>query len=70
MFNDDRDECDAPPPVLVGEAAAVITTAADNSVAEEGVTPIRTPKELFLQVYGLQKLGITTIAKWMHAVGF
>ena len=35
-----------------------------------GVTPISTPKELFLQVYGLQKLGITTIAKWMHAVGF
>lgn len=56
LFNDDGDEC----------------TAGAPPVAEVGVvTPkINSPKDLFLQSYGLKKLGITTIAKWMHAVGF
>ena len=30
----------------------------------------KTPKDVFLQTYGLRTLGITTIARWMHAVGF
>ena len=64
LFNDDGDECNAP---VVGVLA--ITTA-DNNIEDVGVTPISTPKDLFLQIYGLHKLGITTIAKWMHAVGF
>ena len=64
LFNHDGDECNAP---VVGIRA---TTAADNNIEDIGATPIRTPKDLFLQIYGLQKLGITTIAKWMHAVGF
>jgi hypothetical protein len=64
LFNDDGDECNAP---IVGVLA---TTAADNNIEEVMVTHISTPKDLFLYIYGLQKLGFTTIAKWMHAVGF
>jgi hypothetical protein len=64
LFNDDGDECNAP---VVGVPA---TTAADNNIEDVGVTPISTPKDLFLQIYRLQKFGITTIAKWMHAAGF
>ena len=33
------------------------------------ITP-STQKDLFLQRYGLKTLGITTIARWMYAVGF
>jgi hypothetical protein len=45
-------------------------TSSDND--EVGITPAitQTPKDIFLQTYGLRTLGITTIARWMYAVGF
>ncbi|KAI2512807.1 hypothetical protein MHU86_1595 [Fragilaria crotonensis] len=62
LFNDDSDECNNDV-----QGAVAITTADDDNDVE--VTPI-TSKDLFLRMYGLQKVGITTIARWMHAAGF
>ena len=73
LYNNDGDEdCNDAP---VGVDAPIATATADNDNEElGGVTPTIVPaclkKDLFLRVYGLRKLGITTIAKWMHAVGF
>ncbi|KAI2509347.1 hypothetical protein MHU86_5100 [Fragilaria crotonensis] len=51
------------------------TCANDNAptpslVLDTVEVPPNTLKDLFLQRYGLKTLGITTIARWMYAVGF
>jgi hypothetical protein len=51
----------APTPSLV------LDIDANDRIVE--VTP-STLKDLFLQRYDLKTLGITTIARWMYAVGF
>ena len=55
--------------IVAGGGASTIASDID---AEVEITPAlaQTPKDVFLQTYGLQTFGITTIARWMHAVGF
>ncbi len=68
LFDDNGNECPPSKNIVVGGGASMIT----SDFNEVEITPALTQplKDVFLQTYGLQTWGITTIARWVHAVGF
>ena len=58
-------ECPSSKNIVVEGGASMIT----SDFNEVEITPALTQplKDVFLQTYGLRTLGITTIARWMHA---
>ena len=61
LFDDDGDKCTSNVLVEVGGGASMTTS--DINDKEVGISPSRTqtPKDVFLETYGLRTLGITTI---------
>jgi hypothetical protein len=77
LFNDNGDEeCSSVDSAGdTAEAGASMPTTSESTDQQEvdishPTGTVGTPKEVFLRMYGLRTLGITTIARWMYAVGF
>ena len=69
LFDDDGDECTSNV-VVVGGGASTTTSDINDKEVEISRSITQTPKDFFLETYRLRTLGITTIARWMYAVGF